>query len=333
MKEYKTSFEYRLRKSREAGLRRSGRSTMVPKQPVMDRLAEIMRYVPLAQLADRINVPLVTLYNWRTHDAATVHRMYADRVMAYQLEGDATSSTERIRGSQRIYRGLACRGFGMRLICDMTGMSDSNFKNIVCDGPHTKRGIGPEAYRELVRVAGKLETQNPYDLAATSKSVNVVKGKAKGSGWIDIGAWDLDTVHRADAQPDITGQCGRMAGVLIHLRQGEDLCPRCVYVTKNPHGHNKIDPFKLHELTSDGSRTHAEIAQLLGVTKDLVSQYAQYLSTEERRVHSLSMVDKTAKIAYCDFCRDQVPLYVSTGSKLVCSNGVKKHREEKGHAH
>lgn len=324
MTEFKTDFERRLKKSTAAKLRAAGHTVMVPKGPVMDRIAYLMDYVSLVQLSEETSIPLDTLYSWRTRsNDGVVHRMYAERVMAYELPADATTHVERVRGAQRIYRGLARRGFGMQTICDMIGLKVCSLKNVVCEGTSTKKSFGPELYRELLLVAAKLETQSPYDLTPLAKGVNVTKGKAKSYGWIDIGAWDLDTVHRADARPDITGQCGKMPGVLIHLREDQPLCDACVYVTTDPHGHNKIDPFKLYELYCQGL-VQAELAQLLGVTRELVSQYGQYLTKEERRYHTLSMVDKTAMTAYCDLCLCTVQIYNGTGSRVICANGVRK---------
>lgn len=172
----------------------------------------------------------------------------------------------------------------------------------------------------------KYQFVNPADMGVSERSIGRSIRTAARLGYAPPGAWDDDTIDDPDAHPEWTGHCGRLAGTLIHMREGQAMCDRCSYVASNPHGKNKIDPFKLYELYSEGTHTYRDIAELMGISRDLVCQYAQHLSKEERRVHSLSMVDKWAKIGYCDLCREQVQLYVSTGSKLVCANGVRKYR-------
>lgn len=198
---------------------------MVPKAPILDRVNELERYITLVELAEAISVPLETLYNWRHKGrCGTVHRAYAQRVMAYQLDDDATTAVERVRGTQRIYRGLAVRGWNMDTICDQIGVKACGLKNVVSDGQRSKRGISKRAYAELKRIAGKLELQDPYDVLP-AKSVNIVKGKART--WVDIGAWDMDTVHLEHIKPDVTGACGTMAGYYLHRNHDIPMCSQC----------------------------------------------------------------------------------------------------------
>jgi hypothetical protein len=303
---------------------------MAPRGPVIKRIEELRRHVSLVRIAKDTGIPISTIQNWFTKEhkgeGKWVHRTYYDRIMAYELPLGIMTPDERIRGAQRIYRGLAVRGFTAQIICESLDISAGALKNVVCDGAKTHHTISPDTYDELVKVACKLETQDPHDLIP-GKGPNVIRGKARAQGWIDIGAWDLDTVHRADALPDATGLCGRLTGALIHLREGQPLCAACQARADNPR--NVVDIYKLYGVHKLG-KSHVESAQLLGIDKDLYSQYAQYLRREERRTHALSSLDKLALTAYCDFCRETVKLYRHNASKFVCSNAVKDYRKEKG---
>lgn len=323
----------RVRKANSARLRAKGEPILVPLAPVVKKLWELEPYVPLVRIAKDCGVPEDTMRRWtykaRRNPKAKCHRMYADRIMAYEMPDTATTSGQRILGAKRMTRGLAVRGFSAPYVCTLLGMDYDGFRNIVCDGPRVKRGFSSAAYTELRRIVEKLETQDPYDVLPT-RGVNVTKGKARAAGWVDIGAWDLDTVHLEKSRPDFTGHCGTLSGFIIHLREEQDPCGRCAEQQGRERA-SAVDPYKLKALIEDESKTHREIAELLGVSKDLVSKYAMILGGG-RKVHSLSNRNTVALQADCEICGPGVQLYRS-GPRYVCANSVRQYREIHGNDH
>lgn len=318
----------RVRKANSARLRAKGTPILVPLAPVVKRLRELEPYVPLVQVARDCGVPEDTMRRWvykspRKKDAKC-HRMYADRIMAYELPEEATTSAQRILGAQRMTRGIARRGFSAPYVCSLMGMDYDGFRNIVCDAPRVKRGFSAAAYAELKRVVSKLETQDPYDVLP-ARNVNTVKGKARSAGWVDIGAWDLETIHLEKSRPDFTGHCGTLSGFVIHLREGEQPCDRC-FEQNNGERASAVDPYRLKELIEAGDKTHREIAEALGVSKDLVSKYAMILGGG-RKVHAISYRNSFTMRGDCEICGPGVQLYRS-GQRLQCAEAVRNYREE-----
>lgn len=252
----------------------------------------------------------------RMHYEDTIRRP-GMRVAGAKIDG--TGTRRRLQALLRI--GFSGLFLGPLMDCSQQRIS------VIVNGESFVYGYTAVRVRELY---DKYNMVDPRDLGVSELAYRRTISSATRRGFAPPGAWDDETIDDPEAHAEWTGQCGRMAGVLIHLREGQfGLCDPCIRVTENVHGNNKVDPYRLYEINQLG-KSHAESAQLLGISKDLYSQYAQYLRAEERRIHTLSMVDKTAMIGYCDACRETVKLYASTGTKVVCSNGVKKYRGEKG---
>jgi hypothetical protein len=318
----------RVRKANSARLRSKGEPILVPLAPVYKKLRQLEPYAPLVRVAKDCGIPEDTMRRWMYKGArdrkAKCYRYYAQRIMAYELPETATTSTQRILGAQRMYLGVAVRGWPMRYICELISLDYDGFRNIVCDGPRVKRGFSPEAYAELRRVVEKLETQDPADVL-TGKGPAVLRGKARAQGWADIGAWDLDTVHLESSRPDFTGHCGTLSGFIIHLREGQDPCERCAEQQSGERA-SALDPYKLKALVEEGASTHGEMAEVLGVSRDLVSKYAVLLDGG-RKVHALSNKNALTLRGDCEICGPGVQLYRS-GPRHVCANSVRQYRDE-----
>lgn len=233
-------------------------------------------------------------------------------------------------GATRRIQALVALGFSMKTLDDIAGWGIYSSRRIALG--INVNSSKPLAYvyasrdAEVRALYEKLSNAKPEDYGISRVSIGRALSYAKTRNWAPPGAWDDDTIDNPNAYPEFTGRCSTLAGAFIHLRAGTPICERCAKCVENKK--NVVDVYKFHEVYQLG-KSHAESAQLLGISRDLYNQYAQYLRTEERKVHSLSMVDKLAMTGYCDACRDQVQVYKS-GSKLVCANAVRKYRKEKG---
>jgi hypothetical protein len=153
-----------------------------------------------------------------------VRKEDAAALMAYQPPSSRIPpGPERVVGAKRILRGLACAGFTSKVLAEMVGRATHTMDNWRMGYQH----IDPEIYQRIVAVGQKLEGVKPEDMGIKPSTASQVRSRAKTIGYIPLGYWDWDTIHRPDAFPDLTGSCGTPSGATAHTRQGIPVCEPC----------------------------------------------------------------------------------------------------------
>lgn len=274
----------------------------------------------LTFFSDRINGRAQGTKRWCYDIAMKMYFEPATRRDDCRVSGAKMPDT----GTRRRLQALLRMGFSTVFLAPLMGCSQQRV-NYLVNG--YGRYVYGQTFTKVVELYDKYALVNPLDLGISSNSVKRAISAAIKNDYAPPGAWDDDTIDDPNAYPELTGYCGKLAGAFIHLRTDTRICDRCMHSVENKK--NVVDVYKFYEIYKEG-HSHTEAAQLLGISKDLYSQYAQYLRPEERKVHYLSSMDKTAATAYCDACRDRVPTYRKGESGYVCANGVRKYREGKG---
>jgi hypothetical protein len=281
--------------------------------------------IVLKTISERTGVTAWQIQNIETGRTGQIRTTTHAQIMSARFTREDVSKFSAV-GTRRRLCALAAVGFSTASIAQISGI-DRQILNRIQVGKEgqefTTRRLGL-ATREAYEKYGNVD---PLEIGQTQQAKSYVTGRAFRNGWAPPHCWDEDTIDDPSAYPEWTGKCGQLAGALIHLRENQPICQRCMRSVENKK--NVMDVYKLYEVYQLGL-TSAESAQLLGISKDLYNQYGQYLRPEERRVHTLSSLDKTARTAYCDACRCVVQVYQHNPSKFTCSNAVKTYRKEKG---
>jgi hypothetical protein len=223
-------------------------------------------------------------------------------------------------GHRRRLRGLVADGWTMTLIGEIVG--------VVVQAVHqqaiSERPVHASTVANFVPWYEKLSAASPSDYGATKHAISRAQGVARRRGWDPSSCWDDDTIDDPAAHPEFTGECGRVRGIMIHLRDSIPMCVRCTSVLESSRK-RAANPIRIYEMHREGKGS-AEIAQALGISRDVVQQYCTPLNVVTQ--HRLSMVDSIGMRAICELC-GPVTLR-STGKdkhravKVVCYNSIEK---------
>jgi hypothetical protein len=224
-------------------------------------------------------------------------------------------------GVRRRLRALAAIGYATGTLGEILGR-DAQYVHAIMSGKNAREFVLRPLGLAVHQAYEKYQDVDPMDLGQSSFATNYAKSIARKRSWGAPKDWDEDTLDDPDAWPEFTGACGRVQGIMIHLRDSIPMCERCSHTLE--HGGRSVDPLRIFELHSEG-KTSAEIADELGVRKDLISHYVAPLNVV--KVHTLSTANPVSMTGTCELC-GSVKLRsagVRNGaSKLICYNSVEK---------
>lgn len=241
------------------------------------------------EIANRSGVPFSTITNqiWDP-TRKTISRDVVRKVMAVQITIDDApilSAEDRMRGALRLIHGLQALGFDYAAMGEAFGIPAGSLPNLTSERIRAYPAPSMELYNRIVIGAQKLEACDPLDVGVSLKSKVCNIGRARKRGYPPATAWDADTVHREDVEPEWTGACGTLKGYHLHYREGiVPICDRCraakaVYNAERRAGlHDRdaaavIRDMAIDELMDEG-KSRAEVCALLSIS----------LKTVERRV-------------------------------------------------
>lgn len=224
-------------------------------------------------------------------------------------------------GVRRRLCALAAIGFSTDTLGEILAR-DGKYVHAIMSGKNARERVTRPIGLAVFQAYEKYADVDPMTLGQSSFATNYAKSVARKRSWGAPKDWDDDTIDDPDAWPEFTGACGRVQGIMIHLRDDIPMCQRCTHTLE--HGGRSVDPLRIFELHGEG-KTSAEIATELGVRKDLISHYVAPLNVV--KVHTLSFADSVQMQGTCELCGNVKLRSAGTrngASKLICYNSVEK---------
>lgn len=224
-------------------------------------------------------------------------------------------------GVRRRLRALAAIGFSSLTLGEILAR-DRKYVNAIMTGKNAREFVLRPIGLAVHEAYEKYRDVDPMTMGQTSFATNYAKSTAIKNSWGAPKDWDDDTIDDPEAWPEFTGECGRVRGIMIHLRDGIPFCERCFYIIHNSPGRS-VDPVRIFDMHSEGATTQ-EIADHFGVRKDLITQYVNVLNVVQQ--HRLTSVDTVNMRGLCERCGvvgiRSSGLRKDGSTKLICANSV-----------
>lgn len=241
----------------------------------------ISQGLSVSEVARRSKVSETTIHGYLKgsgNGLRGVSRKISEALLSVQLDSGHMTPDQLTRGAIRMLQGLMARGFTYDAIGQYVSVDGKTLANLVCEGSVRYRTPSVETYDELRIACEKLETADPASYGLSSRVIKGVIAKSRNKGFAPIGAWDLDTIHLEESQPEWTGACGTVQGYSIHYRQ--KIFPTCQPCKDAKTEYNR--QFKGPVISSHdddirallaGGATYEEIMDALGICKRTIERF------------------------------------------------------------
>lgn len=287
-----------------------------------------MGYPWIAELAGTHQSTVAcTASQWRGKErgkATGMNRSSYDAIMSVEFtpapNGRMGSRMPSIGAARRL-QGLCALGFSLAQIAVELDCDRAALGKIVRQ-QRSSNYIHRAVYDRIVMTYEKLRDVNPRDVGGTTYSLGRAKGAAQRHGYAHPDLWDDDTIDDPDAHPEYTGECGRLRGVLIHLRDDiMPLCAWCQHIADTTV--STINPFDLYELVKEGF-SNKDIAEYFDVRSDSVAHYTSVFKSR----HILESANPHDMRGRCEICgpvalRSAGSRRATGETKLICYNAIK----------
>jgi len=245
----------------------------------------LRQHLTLTEIAHRSGVSRSTLSDHITGRCSRIDRDSIRRVLAVRLEpDDYMTSEQRGLGARRIITGLAALGWSHRVIAEYAPNCQRAVTCLASEGGY--RTISQATYEGYLALAEKLERLDPRDHGVAPNVY--IHNKARARMHPPLGAWDLDTIHLPESQPEWTGECGTAPGYYLHLKYNIAVkeseggtrryvqCQRCCDARRaqdisNKEARSRIDLDEVAAMREKGWKT-TRIAAELGVTSRTITR-------------------------------------------------------------
>lgn len=200
--------------------RNQGVAQYIDNGPMQAHILELLQWITREEIAERADVSAGFMTDQLPGGKCNrVLLKHHNNVMAVRLtEDEKVTNEDRFRGARRIVLGLLARGFTTPVLAEYLPMSPNSLANLTCGTDKHWVGMYRKNYAAFILLAEKLDTADPADHGCSKRGItmNMTRGRLKG--WAPLACWDLDTIHRADAYADWTGECGKPEGYYLHLK-------------------------------------------------------------------------------------------------------------------
>jgi hypothetical protein len=224
--------ELRLKKKqvydRHRGIYKTGPIT----QAFRDHVDDLHQFIPYDLIAERAGVPGSDLFTYMSPTKGQ-HRAWRERIdaiMAVRLTAEErVLPDEKLRACKRILHGMTARGFSFAVVARYVPLKEGSLRALSSDAPNSQAftSVSFETYRAFKAMADKLYGARPEDYGVQARGIRANVARGKKMRWAPLACWDLDEIHRAEAAPDWTGECGRPEGRRIHRRESIPICEAC----------------------------------------------------------------------------------------------------------
>jgi DNA-binding XRE family transcriptional regulator len=202
-------------------------------------------------------------------------------------------------GSRRRLRALILAGFGGMFLARELGVAVQRVHMMLT-------GDGPMAASTITRITElyeKYRDADPAEVGLSAYTISRSKGDARRRGYAPASAWDDETIDDPDSIPEYTGRCGTRFGMVVHRREGIEVCTPCQEAFTGEL-YPGFKPELLRALRERHGLSRVRLADMVEGVNSSTIQYWEDGRSKPERQFKLDAILDALDATYEDVCED-----------------------------